>query len=233
MKIVLDNLKQQQLNRNRDKIISQTNLCQVPVPVNVNFVLLLVWSLLCGLSIDFFHSLDTQDSSIQHGPLQFSDPCVRMRWTDHSDTFLKTFSLMYNEESYTDVTLVAETEFFKAHRVILSSASELFHQMFKATPHGQHPLIFLKDVKAVELRILLDFIYKGEVAIPPSLIPALVKVGGELKIRGLCDFVWNDSMAASVLQGFQNCKMLSEILYYLFHCILPRFFVSFVIFFVL
>jgi len=137
------------------------------------------------VSVDIFQeeSLITEPS-IQHDPLMFADPCVRMRWADHSDTFLRTFSVMYNDESYTDCTLVAEKQFFKAHRVILSSASDLFDEMFKMTPSTQHPLIFMKDVKAMELRILLDFIYKGEVAIPPSLIPDLVKVGGDLKVKG-------------------------------------------------
>ena len=137
------------------------------------------------------------EESIQRCPLIFSDPCVRMRWTDHSDSFLRT---LYQDNAYTDVTIVAEKQFFKAHRLVLSSASELFDETFKATPPGQHPIMFLKDVKALELRILLDFIYKGEVSIPPNLIPNLVRVGSELKVRGLTGFVWNDTMASSVFQ---------------------------------
>lgn len=140
------------------------------------------------------------DTSIQHGPLLFQDPCVRMKWTDHSDTFLRTFSSLYSDESYTDVTLVVEKSFFKAHRVILSSASEFFDETFRMTPSGQHPIIFLKDVKAMDLRILLDFIYKGEVSIPPSLIPGLVKVGSDLRVRGLSDFAWKDQLSSC---GFQ------------------------------
>jgi len=108
-----------------------------------------------------------------------------MRWADHSDTFIRTFPVLYNDESYTDCTIVAEKQFFKAHRVILSSASEFFDEAFKMTPATHHPLIFLKDVKAMELRILLDFIYKGEVAIPPNFIPGLVKIGGDLKVKGI------------------------------------------------
>ncbi|ODM98314.1 Longitudinals lacking protein, isoforms A/B/D/L [Orchesella cincta] len=140
------------------------------------------------------------DTSVQHGPLLFKDPCVRMKWTDHSDTFLRTFSSLYSDESYTDVTLVAEKHYFKAHRVILSSASEFFDETFKMTPAGQHPIIFVKDVKAMDLRILLDFIYKGEVSIPPSLIPGLVKVGSDLRVRGLSDFVWNEQLANNIFQ---------------------------------
>ncbi|CAG7734039.1 unnamed protein product [Allacma fusca] len=139
------------------------------------------------------------EPSIQHGPLVFTESCVRMRWTDHSEAFVGTFSRLYSDECYTDVTLVAEKIFFKAHRVILSSASEYFDDMFKMTPAGQHPIIFLKDVKAMDLRILLDFIYKGEIAIPPSLINELVRIGSEMKVRGLCDFQWNDTMKSSVM----------------------------------
>lgn len=62
---------------------------------------------------------------------------LHFRWADHSDTFLKTFSVMYNDEVYTDCTLVAENQFFKGHRMVLSSASELLDEMFKITP-GRH-----------------------------------------------------------------------------------------------
>lgn len=117
-----------------------------------------------------------------------------MKWTDHPDTMLQSFSSLYTDESYTDVTLVAEGNFFKAHRCILSSASEFFDETFKMTPSGQHPLIFLKDVKSLHLRILLDFIYKGEVSIPQVAIPALVKIGKDLRVRGLSDFIWNEQL---------------------------------------
>lgn len=126
------------------------------------------------------------EHSIQKDPLVFVDPCVRMRWADHGDTFLKTFSVMYNDESYTDCTLVAEKQFFRGHRMVLSSASEHLDEIFKMTPVSHHPIIFLNNVKAMELRVLLDFIYKGEVAIPPNLIPGLVKVGSDLKVKGTC-----------------------------------------------
>jgi hypothetical protein len=56
--------------------------------------------------------------------------------------------------------------------------------MFKMTPAVHHPIIFLNNVKAMELRVLLDFMYKGEVAIPANLIPDLVKVGSELRVKG-------------------------------------------------
>jgi len=133
----------------------------------------------------------------QRCPVVFADPCIRMKWTDHSDLFLQA---VYQDNAYTDVTIVAEKQFFKAHRLILSSASELFDETFKITPHGQHPIMFLKDVKALELRILLEFIYKGEVSIPPSLVPDLARLGHDLKVKGLTDFVWEESMAASVIQ---------------------------------
>lgn len=144
--------------------------------------------------------VDEAENSIQHSPLFFKDPCVRMRWTDHSDTFVRSFSVLYSDENYTDVTVVAEKHFFKAHRLILSSASEFFDEIFKSTPSGQHPIIFLKDTKAMDFRILLDFIYKGEVSIPTSLIQSLVKIGRELRVRGLSDFVWNEQLASSVGQ---------------------------------
>jgi len=52
--------------------------------------------------------------------------------------------------------------------------------------------------------MLLDFIYRGEVSIPPNLIPDLVKIGSDMRVRGLCDFVWNESMVSTAFQGYAN-----------------------------
>ena len=68
------------------------------------------------------------------------------------------------DELFTDVTLAAEEETFEAHKLVLSACSPYFKQMFTKTP-CKHPVIFLKDVSAQQMAILLKYMYLGQISV--------------------------------------------------------------------
>jgi hypothetical protein len=110
----------------------------------------------------------------------------------------KHFSMLWNHfkpkteedlknylEHFTDVTLAAEGQLFKAHRLVLSTCSTYFKDMFIQTPQNQHPLIFMKDVSAKILKDLIHFMYCGEVKVHQADLPAFVATAKALDIKGL------------------------------------------------
>ena len=49
-----------------------------------------------------------------------------LKWNNHRSTILSVFDTLLEEESLVDVTLSAEGQFLRAHRVILSACSPYF-----------------------------------------------------------------------------------------------------------
>jgi len=72
----------------------------------------------------------------------------------------------------------------------------------------KHPIVILKDVPYVDMRSLLDFMYRGEVSVDQDRLTAFLRVAESLRIKGLtevnedkCDL---PSITSSLLGGSQN-----------------------------
>ena len=68
--------------------------------------------------------------------------------------------------------------------MILSASSPFFQTILKKH-HHKHTLLYLKDVKFVDLVNVLDFIYHGEVKIAQEKVNSFLSVAEGLKIKGL------------------------------------------------
>ena len=80
---------------------------------------------------------------------------------DFSNHSVKTFHNLFENQNFTDVTLVCEDHRqIQSHKLILSSGSQFFNEILLRNPHP-NPLIFLK-VKYKYLNSLVRFIYTGE-----------------------------------------------------------------------
>uniref|UniRef100_A0A182QVF5 BTB domain-containing protein n=1 Tax=Anopheles farauti TaxID=69004 RepID=A0A182QVF5_9DIPT len=86
-----------------------------------------------------------------------------------------------------DVTLAAEGQLVKAHRLILSVCSPYFRKMFTQVPVNQHAFIFLKDVSHSALKDLIQFMYCGEVNVKQDALPAFISTAEALQIKGLTE----------------------------------------------
>ena len=77
----------------------------------------------------------------------------------------------------------------RAHKVILSSCSQFFRNIFVMNPH-QHPLLYLKgksDYK--ELALVIKFIYLGQCEVGQNELSDFLATGSELKVGGLMEDV--------------------------------------------
>ncbi|PBC28413.1 Protein tramtrack, alpha isoform [Apis cerana cerana] len=92
-----------------------------------------------------------------------------LRWNNHQSNLLSVFDQLLHDESFVDVTLAVEGQLLRAHKMVLSACSPYFQALFVGHP-DKHPIVILKDVPYVDMRSLLDFMYRGEVsvnAVPP------------------------------------------------------------------
>lgn len=49
----------------------------------------------------------------------------------------------------------------------------------------QHPYVVFKDIDAVEMELLLSYMYQGEINVVQEKLPYLIKAAEALKIKGL------------------------------------------------
>lgn len=98
-----------------------------------------------------------------------------LRWNNHQPNFISVFSNLLNNETLVDVTLAADGRHLQAHKVVLSACSTYFQSLFTVNP-CQHPIVILKDVKFSDLKIMVDFMYYGEVNISQDQLPSIIKV---------------------------------------------------------
>ena len=109
-----------------------------------------------------------------------------LKWTDFETNIQSSFRQVRISDEFTDVSLLCEDDEVKAHRLVLSSASEFFQTVLRRAKNP-HPLIYLKGIKMKELQAVLDFIYNGEASIALEDLDTFFDATKELKIRGLLD----------------------------------------------
>ena len=88
------------------------------------------------------------------------------------------------QQTYTDATLACEGKFFPVHKLVMSTCSDYFAEMFEKTP-CKNPVVVLKDIKKSDLEALLDYMYIGEVDVRQSELAGLIKAAECLRIKGL------------------------------------------------
>ncbi|KAK8752150.1 hypothetical protein OTU49_012248, partial [Cherax quadricarinatus] len=109
---------------------------------------------------------------------------LSLKWNNHRSTFFHILSTIRNKESYCDVTIACDGKFYPVHKLVLSTCSEYFEQMFERT-NCKHPVIVLKDIRHEELEALLNYMYVGEVNVLQNELAGLIKAAECLMIKGL------------------------------------------------
>ncbi|XP_050548922.1 protein tramtrack, alpha isoform-like isoform X1 [Daktulosphaira vitifoliae] len=137
-----------------------------------------------------------------------------LRWNNHQSNLLAVFDQLLTSEAFVDVTLAVEGQMLRAHKMVLSACSPYFQTLFVGHP-DRHPIVILKDVPLVDMRSLLDFMYRGEVSVDQDRLAAFLKVAESLRIKGLTE-VNEDrgdlpSLASSLLQSHSSSPSSSPV----------------------
>ncbi|KAG7309417.1 hypothetical protein JYU34_005383 [Plutella xylostella] len=93
---------------------------------------------------------------------------------------------MWTTGALTDVTLSANGTILKAHKLVLASCSQYFAQLFKEVDHDS-TLVVVLDCGASSLRLLLSFMYSGQVTASRAALPPLLALAAALQVAGFTD----------------------------------------------
>ena len=88
-----------------------------------------------------------------------------LAWDDYQSNWTKSLSELRNDSDSADVTLISDDKVkFSAHKILLSSCSNVFKFILKGNFHTS-PLLFLSGISSVNLEFILDYIYLGEIKV--------------------------------------------------------------------
>lgn len=85
-----------------------------------------------------------------------------LRWRYHHSNLQTMFSQLLDREAFCDVTLACEGRTIKAHKIVLSACSTYFETILSQYEE-KDPILIMKDVKYIDIKCLVEFMYKGEI----------------------------------------------------------------------
>merc|ERR1712133_171885 len=107
-----------------------------------------------------------------------------LKWSSHLPNMGKVFASLYQSEGLSDVSLCCVDGSIKAHKLLLSTCSDYFLDLFLEC-HTKRTVVMLPGVKLSDLKVLLSFIYTGEVRVSEDGLGDLLEVAEMLGVRGL------------------------------------------------
>ena len=110
---------------------------------------------------------------------------VSLKWIDYQSNFNRSLAEFRNQTDHSDVTLITDDMVkFSAHKIILSSCSNMFKFIFKDSAHA-NPLLYLGGVSSVNLGFVLDYMYHGEVSLFQEQLDSFLESAQKLEVEGL------------------------------------------------
>jgi len=107
-----------------------------------------------------------------------------LKWNDFETNVSTAFRELREDKDFFDVTLACDDEQIQAHKVILAACSTFFRTVLRKNRH-EHPLLYLKGVKYVDLVAVLNFMYHGEVNVAQEQLNDFLSIAEDLKVKGL------------------------------------------------
>lgn len=96
------------------------------------------------------------------------------------------FEDMYLNERLVDVTLSCCDGQLQAHKLVLAASSPYFSSLFDKLANPFHyPVIVIKDMQINDLKLIVEFMYRGQLTINQDRLMTLIKSAENLQIIGL------------------------------------------------
>ena len=110
---------------------------------------------------------------------------LSLRWNDYQSNWCRSLSELRKETDLADVTLVTDDKVkISSHKILLSSCSKMFKFILKENGHP-NPLLILSGVSSINLELILDYIYYGEVSLYQEQLESFLESADRLEIEGL------------------------------------------------
>ena len=108
-----------------------------------------------------------------------------LKWNDFNANASTAFGRFRGKDFLQDVSLVGDdNQQIAAHKLVLSSCSEYFMNIFKNNKHS-HPLICLEGTSNSDLTNMLDYMYNGEVKIFQENLDRFLALAQRFQLQGL------------------------------------------------
>ena len=109
-----------------------------------------------------------------------------LKWNDFHSNVSKSFTLSQNEGYLHDVTLVSDDHHqMSAHKLVLSSSSEYFKNIFKNMKNSSQTVLCLQGTNSGDLSNILEYVYNGEVQVFQDKLDHFLSIAHRLKLNGL------------------------------------------------
>ena len=107
-----------------------------------------------------------------------------LKWNDFQDNVKSAFTSLRDNTDFADVTLACEDgKQIEAHKVILAASSSLFFSLLNRNKHN-HPMIYIRGLKSLDLNALLDFLYYGEANVYQEHLDSFFAIAEEFHLKG-------------------------------------------------
>ncbi|XP_016981145.1 modifier of mdg4 isoform X1 [Drosophila rhopaloa] len=107
-----------------------------------------------------------------------------LRWNNYLRHLTYSLDNHRLNDDFVDVSLCVDGRRIKAHKVVLSSCSSYFKEIFKENPHP-HPVIIFKFIKFEDLNSIIEFMYQGEVNVQQEALQSFLQTAELLAVQGL------------------------------------------------
>ena len=141
-----------------------------------------------------------------------------LKWNDYLVNVTKKFSLLRNEEEFSDVTLVSsDKRQVSAHKVVLSSCSDYFKTILKASNKSKDIILCLENINHDELNNMLDYVYNGEVSIEQNQLDSFLMIAQRFQLEGMISEPEAEDSHSSVVNSSNKIHPETENLDHLDH----------------
>ncbi|XP_043197099.1 protein bric-a-brac 1-like isoform X6 [Amphibalanus amphitrite] len=107
-----------------------------------------------------------------------------LQWNSYQTSVTSLFNDLRRDGELVDVTLCAQGQQIKVHRMMLSACSPYFRDVLKGNL-GTHPVFFMRDISFKDLSNIVEFMYRGKVNVAQSELGSFLKTAETLQVRGL------------------------------------------------
>ncbi|XP_067641817.1 modifier of mdg4 isoform X2 [Eurosta solidaginis] len=107
-----------------------------------------------------------------------------LRWNNYFRHLTYALDNHRTNDDFVDVSLCCDGRKLKAHKVVLSSCSSYFKEIFRENPHP-HPVIIFKFIKFEDLTSIIEFMYQGEVNVQQEALQSFLQTAELLSVQGL------------------------------------------------
>ncbi|KAM3961965.1 uncharacterized protein ACR2FA_004049 [Aphomia sociella] len=148
-----------------------------------------------------------------------STDTYQLKWHSHSSHLNGSVAALLRSERFTDVVLCTmDGSQIPAHKFILSSCSMYLSGLFEGQRYvsrmgGMLYVVLPSEISTKALKILVEYMYKGETTVSNEVLDTVLKAGEVLKIRGLwrqTDEAGGDSVPAEKTTASVNKQVVAK-----------------------